>query len=276
MKHKLFLTLPLVALTLYGCAGIKKQNIALMSAGVTAENGVSAKQVREASLLGISAARGSGVGMGVAAGLLLASGDFQANAASSTHLEVWMPLSEAKDEEDAKFKMSDILVNATVKALGEMGFKARVDEYSNQSTIGIIDTFRILRIDGPGCEKESCLAQGSFPSATASTWMGDMVKYDHQTTIAGKQCPCYAYFELGGYVVLSKVLREYDEKGSTGGHWRRFELGGFPGPNPGLNEEFYLRLTANLPDWAFYYHGQSKSNTKGYVSALYNQGKRIY
>jgi hypothetical protein len=274
MRHKVLLLLVLVSV-LYGCAGINKQNMALMSAGMTAEDGVSAKQVRKTGLLGLSAAKGNGLGMGVATGLLLASGDFQENAAKYSHLEVWMPLSEAKDDEEAKFKMSDSLLNATIKALGEMGFKARVDEYSDKSTMGAIETVRILRIDGPGCEKESCLAQGSFPSATASTWVGDMVKYDHQT-IAGKQCPCYAYFELDGYVVLSKVLREYDEKGSTGGHWRRFELGGFPGPNPGLNEEFYLRLPANLPDWAFYYHGQSKSNTNGNSSALYNQGKRIY
>lgn len=243
MRHKVLFLFVLVTV-LYGCAGINKQNIALMSAGVTAEDGVSAKQVRRAGLLGISAAKGSGLGMGVAAGLLLASSDFQAMAAKDSHLEVWMPLSEAKDEEDAKFKMSEILLNATVKALGEMGFKARVDEYSDKSTMGAIETVRILRIDGPGCEKESCLAQGSFPSITASTWVGNLLKYEQQTMIAGKQCPCYAYKELQGGVVLSKVLREYDETGGTGGHWRQFELAAFPRSY----EDFYLRLTSNLPD----------------------------
>ena len=259
----------LAAVGLAGCASMNR-NIALMSAGAVAEAGVTAKQARRGALLGMEAA-GPASGMGVAGALLLASGDFQATAAKHDHLEVWMPLAEAKDTEGAKLKMSAILLEAAVKTLAEFGLKARADGYTNQSTIGVVDRTRFLRVDGPGCENESCVAFSSFPTATASTWEGGMVEYNHAAVVAGQPCPCYVYDGLKGNVIVGKVLGENDDKGAFGAHWHKINLNIFV---PG-GEKFYARFTANLPAWAFYYLAQQPPGTDIKVPALFNQGGRI-
>jgi hypothetical protein len=261
----------LAALALAGCASMDR-NIALMSAGAASpDGGITAKQARRAVMLGTEAVAGSATGMGVAGGLLLASGGFQATAAKYDHLEVWMPLAEAKDTEGAKLKMSAILFDAAVRTLAEFGLKARADEYTNQSTIGVVERTRFLRVDGPGCENESCVAFSSFPTATASTWEGAMVEYNHDAVVAGQQCPCYVYDGLKGNVIFGKVSGEDDDRGAFGAHWHKIRMKVFV---PG-GEQFYARLTANLPAWAFYYLAQQPPATDIKVPALYNQGGRI-
>lgn len=100
-----------IASALTACA-IHHPPVALMSVGVKPADGITLQTAIRGTNLGLAAARGTGLDVGVASAMLLSSNngrDFQNFIAKFDHLEVWMPISEAKDEEEAKFKMSKIL-----------------------------------------------------------------------------------------------------------------------------------------------------------------------
>jgi len=103
MKVIAFLKLSALAVILSGCAvykAEKQKHIALLSAGAIPEKGVSGKEWLRRGNLGAQAANRTGADMGMAALMLLNSVDFQKAAAKQDHLEAWMPLSEARDEQD--------------------------------------------------------------------------------------------------------------------------------------------------------------------------------
>lgn len=254
---------------LSGCAA--NQQIAFLSSGVTSNQGISAKNLRSSANLGLQSAIGSGADIVIVSALLLNSSDYQTTVAKYDHLEVWMPLSEAKDKHQAKLKMSAILENAIHKTLA-VGYKSRIDEYENEAVLGAVNRTRFIRIDGPDCENWSCAAYTTIPSETASQWQGNMIKYAYQAVIAGKQCPCYVYDGLQGGVRFVKILKEHDRQGLISGHWHQLESK----PNHFGGEAFYSRLSANLPDWVYCYVAKQPVNTTMTVPALFNQGRRLY
>ncbi|PPD50738.1 MAG: hypothetical protein CTY16_01070 [Methylobacter sp.] len=272
MKVMAFLKWSALAVILSGCAvyqAEKQKHIALLSAGAIPDKGVSSKEWLRRGNLGIQAANGTGADMGMAALMLLNSGDFQKAAAKQDHLEAWMPLSEARDEQDAKLKMSRIVENAILRTF-DAPYQAKVDEYEDEATMGAVSRYRFIRIDGPGCENWSCKAYAPVPSDTASISDGDMLKYDHQ--VSGKPCPCYVYEGLdGGIGGFVKVTKESVEQGSINGHWHRFESK----PTSFGGDEFYAKLSANMPDWVFYYVAKKPPETDMIVPALFNKGKRV-
>ncbi|GAB6142493.1 hypothetical protein JCM14076_32230 [Methylosoma difficile] len=260
-----------LTIILGGCAihqAEQEKRIAYLSAGVIPEKGMSAKDVLLRGNLAAEAAKGSGAGIGMAALMLLNSVDFQKTAAKHDHLETWMPVSEARDEYEAKLKMSKILENAIFKTFSPP-YQAKVDEIEDEATIGVISRGRFIRIDGPGCENWSCKVNATIPSETASISDGTMLKYGHP--ILGQNCPCYVYTGLAGIGGFVKITKEYVEQGSINGHWHRFESK----PISFVGEDFYTRLSANLPDWAYYYVAKQPPNTDMKVPALFNKGKRV-
>ncbi|PPD43831.1 MAG: hypothetical protein CTY16_12930 [Methylobacter sp.] len=159
-RNALLMAMLLTAL-LSGCAA--NQQIAFLSSGVTPNQGISSKNLRRGANLGLQSAIGSGVDITMASALLLNSSDYQTTAAKYDHLEAWMPLSEAKDEHEAKLKMSAILEHAIHKTLA-VGYKTRIGEYENEAVLGVVNRTRFIRIDGPDCENWSCAAYITIPS----------------------------------------------------------------------------------------------------------------
>jgi hypothetical protein len=208
MKFVSFFKLFSVAALLGGCAIHKaeqEKHIAFLSAGAIPEKGITVRDVVLQGNLAGEAATGSGADIGMAALMLLNSGDFQKTAAKYDHLETWMPISEAKDENEAKLKMSKILENAIFKTFG-LPYQAKIDEIEDEATIGAISRGRFIRVDGPGCENWSCKINATIPSETASTSDGTMLKYEHPI---GQLCPCYVYAGLAGIGGFVKITKEY-------------------------------------------------------------------
>ncbi len=259
MRFVSFFKLCAVVALLGGCAihqSEQEKHIAFLSASVTPEKGMTTRDVALRGNLAVEATKGSGADIGMAALMLLNSGSFQKTAAKHDHLEVWMPVSEASEENDAKLKMSKILVNSINKTF--------VHPYETKLDEATVEDDRFIRINGPSCENWSCIVNGSFPSKTARKWEGNMLKYDHQTLVAGNQCPCYVYEGLSGGFAFYKLIKDY--RGNP-----RFEAQ----PTSFGGEDFYTRLSANLPDWAYYYVAKQPPGTDMKVPALFNKGKRV-
>lgn len=266
MKHSYCITL-LLAMMTTGCA-VHQPNIAMLSSGLSVPDDVTVKQGLRAANLGLQAATGTGLGLGVAAGQLLNTGDYQKTAAKFNHLEVWMPVSEAKRPDEAKFKMSKLLEEAVRNTI-LAPYQSKLYEYENIAVFGAVDKHRGIRIDGPGCEAWSCIAYVSIPTPTSVTGKkGDMVKYDHPVSKGHIQCPCWVYDEMGGGIAFAKITKEFDEKGSGSGQWHRIESK----PADFSNEDFYSLLSRNLPDWAYLYIAVQPGME---VPAFFNAGFRI-
>ncbi|TAL51169.1 MAG: hypothetical protein EPN89_03960 [Methylovulum sp.] len=269
MNH-IFRAVPLLVFFITGCA-IHQLPIAALSIGYRPSSGISPKKAWRTANLALESAVGTGTGIGVASALLLDSGNFQDTAAKFSHIEAWMPVSEAKNENEAALKMSKILENAVHKTFTP-NYHTKMDEVENESAVGIKEITRFIRIDGPGCEPWSCMAMGAFPSETAMKWRGKMIRYEHQFTHDNIDCPCYVYSGLDGGIGFTKILDEYTEKGSINGQWRRFKSI----PASFVDEDFYKRLSGNLPDWVYVYVAEKPNDPNMAVPALFNQGKRIH
>ena len=272
MRFVVFLKLGVVVILLGGCAIHKaeqEKNIAFLSAGVTAEKGLSTRDVVLRGNLAGEVANGSGTDIGMAALMLLNSGDFQVKATKQDHLEVWMPVSEASNEKQAKMKMSSILESAINKTFSSP-YKTKIDEIEDIATTGAKSIGRFIRIDGPGCENWSCRVNATILSEiNVNSSYGDMFKYEH--SIPGQHCPCYVYMGLAGIGGFVKITKEYVEQGVFNGYWHRFETK----PMSFGGEEFYIRLSENLPDWVYYYVAKQPPGTDMKVPALFNKGKRV-
>lgn len=210
----------------------------------------------------------SGVGIGIMVANFLASGNFQDFARKYNHLEVWMPSTEARDEDEAKLKMS-ALVDAAIQQALSPDYQARIEEYEDQSTIGIISRFRHYRVDGPRCENWSCILSAPIPTATALQWNGKM------TQISEPKVPFfdgrYAYTGVQN-IALAKITGEHTKEGLTGGHWRKFEGGLVQGLD---YEAFLQRISANLPEWVYFYLAPRSKDNPVDGPALLVQGKKI-
>ncbi|MGZ5056292.1 MAG: hypothetical protein ACXWAT_15310 [Methylobacter sp.] len=188
----------------------------------------------------------SGVGVGIAAARLLASQDFQSFAQEHNHFEAWMPSHEADNEDEAKLKMGALMESAIRKSFLPP-YQTKVIEYDNASTLGIVDRHRKILVDGPSCDNWSCIADGPIPTSSAYQWVGKMVKIDEPGIPGGAEH--FAYTGLHG-VSLAKITKESDKESLLAGHWHKLET------EPVRNfdyERFFQRISANLPDWVFFY-----------------------
>lgn len=256
------LTLTIAASISAGCASKIPNNVAIQSIQfkpsyerLTQSTGWNATGLGlEAASRHIPGTAPSGVGLGIMVAKFLASGNFQDVARKSNHLEVWMPSTEARDEEEAKLKMSTLIDAAIQKALAP-DYQARIEEYEDQSTIGIISRFRQYRVNGPLCENWSCIISAPIPTATTHQWTGKMTKISEPKVpfFDGR----YAYTGVQN-IGFGKITAEHTEEGLTGGHWRRFEDGLVQGFD---YEAFFQRISANLPEWVYFYLApRSKDN----------------
>lgn len=219
----------------------------------------------EASSRSIPGTIPSGVGIGIISLQLIASTKkFQDLARRSNHFEAWMPITFAKDEDDAQVKMGSIMETAILKAF-QPPYQTKIFEYDDVATVGVVSRFRMIRVDGPGCENWSCIASGPIPTSSAYQWVGEMVKID-APGFSGREC--YAYRGLHG-IGLSRIKREYEEDGLFSGHWHKFETGLVSDFD---YEKLFQRISENLPDWVYFYLAPRGKDNPVDGPALLNKG----
>lgn len=256
---------------LTGCA---TQNIAHLSLGYAQNPGkISDSLVFRASGLALAAAVRpipgtipNGVDIGIAASqLLVSNNDALLNINKQNHLEVWMPLTEAIDEDDAQLKMSAFVEKAILNALPPP-YQSKVIEHDDVSVIGVVSRFREIRVNGPGCELWSCQAYGPIPTRSAMQWSGKMTTFNSGIALG----TVYAYSGLQN-IGFSKITREYDKEGLFAGHWHRVE----GGPVPNFDYElFFQSISRNLPEWAFYYIAPKSKDNPLDGPALLSKGEK--
>lgn len=270
------LTLSFIALITTGCASKMPDNVAIQSIQYKPSyERLTQSAGWNATGLGLAAASRhvpgtipSGVGIGIMVAKFLTRENFQDVARKYNHLEVWMPSAEAQDEEGAKLIMSALIDAAIQKALAP-DYHARIEEFEDQSTIGIISRFRHYRVDGPLCQNWSCIIWAPIPTATAHQWTGKMTKISEPKVpfFDGR----YAYTGVQN-ISFAKITSEHTEEGLTGGHWRRFKGGLVQGFD---YEAFLQRISANLPEWAYFYLAPRSKDNPVDGPALLVQGNKL-
>jgi len=198
----------------------------------------------------VSGAIPNGVGVGIAAVMLLNSGDSRLSnlARNANQLEVSMPLSYATDESDAQIKMGKLVEAAIFKAL-EIGYKVKIEEYDDSYLFGKKLRPRWLRVDGPECENWSCQIIAPIPTANALQWEGKMKKISQPN-----EKEFYAYdmslsnIRSIGLVKITGEHKKDDHHVVEGVELESFDYHGF-----------FTRISDNLPDWVLYkIYGGSK------------------
>ncbi|POZ50654.1 hypothetical protein [Methylovulum psychrotolerans] len=195
----------------------------------------------------------SGVGVGIAAAMLLGSGDSTPLnvARNANFLEVSMPLSYATDESDAQVKMGKLIETAIFKAL-ESDYKVKVEEYDDTYLFGKVLRPRWIRVNGPKCENWSCQIIAPISTANALQWEGIMKKISPPN-----EAGFYAYdMSLSNIrsIGLVKITKEYEK--SDHRVVEGVELDGFD------YNEFFKHISENLPDWVLF--------------KIYRDGKGVY
>jgi len=186
-------------------------------------------------------------------------------------MPLWMPSQHNANQLEAQVKLSSMIEQAVADALSPQ-FRVEPFEWTDTANFGGKSSYRILRVEGPGCEEWSCVVRGTLSSVSApeSTSRARVVETDSPPFVAGDG-PTYSY-KQSGYVELDKIVREFTESGSLAGQWRRIEtehLTDFDYPN------FYRRLSAALPDWAYIYVGPQFSHNEAGVPYVLHKGEQL-
>lgn len=182
----------------------------------------------------------------IAAALLLGSGNSKPLIAEhANYLTALMPVSEAENEKAAQLKMGVLVENAIIKAL-QPTYQTRIEEYDDADMFGNKLKPRWIRVNGPYCENWSCQVTGPISTANALQWEGEMEK------IEGPRDGKYYYrysFSSNRTIGFVKITKEYNNDALLDGP-RHIVVGA---EIPGFDyEQFYLRISQNLPEWLGY------------------------
>jgi len=70
-----------------------------------------------------------------------------------------------------------------------------------------------------------------------------------------------------------RITKKYEEDGAFSGHWLRFQSELLPGFD---YEQFFQRISENLPDWVFYYIQTKNKGNPLEGPALLNKGVKTF
>jgi len=120
----------------------------------------------------------------------------------------------------------------------------------------------------PYCENWSYQVHGPIPTAKALQWDREMVKKQ----VLGKDVYFYHRFfdQTIGFV---KITKEYDKDGVFAGSRHFVEGIEVPGVD---YEQFFQRISENLPDWVFYYIAPKNKDNPFEGPALLNKGVKTF
>jgi len=169
--------------------------------------------------------------------------------ADVSQLIVWMPQTEAPDAERAQERMGLLLEKAAIDAL-PAGYEAKPFEWTDVAVFGAKSKYRVIKVNGPSCPQWSCVIQGAEGSLR---WK--MHRSTAPAIVPGGPYPAWSYTGWAS-IDIEQITNEYDETGSINGHWHRIET--VPLVGYFKRNEWYIRISENLPEWAYYYHTPSK------------------
>ena len=206
-----------------------------------------------------------GAVIGIASALLLGSGNYKPLIAKHHNsIAPLMPVSEAKDEQAAQLKLGALVENAIIKSL-QPTYQTRIEEYDDTDMFGNVLRVRWIRVNGPYCENWSCQVTGPIPTANALQWEGEMEKFKGRHD--GKYYYQYSFNTNRG-IAFVKITKEQNTHALLDGSRHRIEGAELPGFD---YEQFYLRISENLPEWVGFYVNFTDRSQYGY---LLTKGKK--
>jgi hypothetical protein len=187
---------------------------------------------------------GADIGIAAAA-LLLHSGKSKPlhSPDNSNYFRIGMPGSEASDDLEAQIKMGALVEKAIIASLHPI-YETRIEEYDDQYLFNNLRV-RWIRVNGPQCENWSCQVHGPIPTKTALQWEGKITKNKTNDK------DFYIYRVLSEETIgFVKITNEYDENKLLSGRQHIVEGKELPDLD---YEQFFQRVSANLPDWVYFY-----------------------
>lgn len=183
----------------------------------------------------------------------------------------WLPASQAADETAAQLKWSQTLEQAAARALPD-GYHTEPFEWVNTSADGVESTHRVLRVDGPLCSDWSCVLEGGFTSHENPALSSESPMRRVPTpAIAGHGESESFTQSKAAYMTFNQVTSQYLEVG-RGAQWRMEKQ-----PVPGFDHnEFYQRLSAELPSWAFVYAGPENPVYQTPIPVVLHEGQEHF
>lgn len=193
-----------------------------------------------------------------------------------SQLLVWMPEDMAEDRVDAQIKMGRILEKAAIQALPK-GYSTNSFEWTDKAILGALSNNRVIRVNGDSCPGWSCVLTGTIPTKTHLRSRGKMKEIAIPAFISGGLGQGYGYQKNSGWpgISIRRITKEYDETGSRGAHWHRLKTEAL---NDFDHKAWYLRLSKNLPNWAYYLQMTDPYDPKKVifpVPVILNQGKPL-
>ena len=217
------------------------------------------------------------ISAGAGAGILLL--DMLANqppfAATRAGLILWMPETPGEPRLEAGQRLSTIIEEATIEALPD-GYEAQPLEWTDTATFGAKSYYRVIEVQGPACEPESCVIHGPFtPTHTpAGRAITPVELVDTPEFLPTTEAESWAYKRQGQAVYIRRVTSKVREESSISpGSWLRIET---EEARAFDEAEWLARFSKNLPAWAFYYIGpQSQQANQSNIPILLNAGQTI-
>lgn len=185
----------------------------------------------------------------------------------------WLPASQAPDEQAAQIAWSELVEQAATRALPE-GYETKPFEWIDVSADGEESAHRVLRVQGPLCLDWSCILDGAFTSREdpALSLPGQMRRVLTPEVAAHSESESYTPVNAN-HLTVRKLQAEYLEVGGGQGQRYRMEtqpLADFDVP------AFYLRLSAELPEWASVFVGSENPVYQPVVPVVLYQGQELF
>lgn len=185
----------------------------------------------------------------------------------------WLPASRAENQLAAQIAWSEIVEQAAIRALPE-GYETEPFEWIDRSAEGLESARRILRVQGPLCLDWSCVLDGAFTSreAPALNLAGQMQRV--QTPQVAKHGEAESFTpDQSHHLTLRRLTAQYLEVGDGQGQWYRMDTQ--PLADFDVNA-FYLRLSAELPAWAYIFVGSENPAYEPVVPVVLHQGEELF
>lgn len=185
----------------------------------------------------------------------------------------WLPASRAENDLAARTAWSEVVEQAAARALPE-GYETQPFEWIDVSPEGKKSAHRVLRVQGPLCLDWSCVLDGAFTSREAPRLNPDGQMQRVQTPQLAGHGEAESYTPLqANPLSVRRLTAQYLEVGN--GQSQQYRMETQPLAEFDISA-FYLRLSAELPEWAFIFVGSENAVYDPVVPVVLHQGQELF